>query len=78
MSWGGLVEMFNPGHRHLREEMDRKRIEAQIPGNEGDGTTQVDLENNVVRIAQPRPKERPDDAPAETPDDAADDGPQDE
>ena len=78
MSWGGLVEMFNPGHRHLREEMDRKRIEAQIPGNEGDGTTQVDLENNVVRIAQPRPKERPDDAPADTPDDAADDGPQDE
>ena len=78
MSWGGLVEMFNPGHRHLREEMDRKRIEAQIPGNEGDGTTQVDLENNVVRIAQPRPKERPDDGPAETPDDAADDGPRDE
>ena len=78
MSWGGLVEMFNPGHRHLREEMDRKRIEAQIPGNEGDGNTQVDLENNVVRIAQPRPKERPDDAPAGTPDDAADDGPQDE
>ncbi len=78
MSWGGLVEMFNPGHRHLREEMDRKRIEAQIPGNEGDGTTQVDLENNVVRIAQPRPKERPDDGPAETPDDAADGGPRDE
>ena len=51
MSWGGLVEIFNPGHRHLREEMDRKRVEAQIPGNEGDGTTQVDLENNVVRIA---------------------------
>ena len=78
MSWGGLVEMFNPGHRHLREEMDRKRIEAQIPGNEGDGTTQVDFENNVVRIAQPRPKERLDNALADTPDDAAADGPQDE
>ena len=77
MSWGGLVEMFNPGHRHLREEMDRKRVEAQIPGNEGDGTTQVDLENNVVRITQPRPKERPDGAP-DAPADAATDGPQDE
>jgi hypothetical protein len=78
MSWGGLVEMFNPGHRHLREEMDRKRVEAQIPGNEGDGTTRVDLENNVVRIPQPRAKERLDDAPADAPEDAPDDVPQDE
>ena len=74
MSWGGLVEMFNPGHRHLREEMERKRVEAQIPGNEGDGTTQVDLENNVVRIAQARPRELPDEAT----EDASDDLPQDE
>jgi hypothetical protein len=74
MSWGGLVEMFNPGHRHLREEMERKRVEAQIPGNEGDGTTKVDLENNVVRIAQARPRELPDEAT----DDASDDLPQDE
>ena len=78
MSWGGLVEMFNPGHRHLREEMERKRVEAQIPGNEGDGTTQVDLENNVVRIPQPRPKERPDEASADTPEDAPDNLPRDE
>jgi hypothetical protein len=78
MSWGGLVEMFNPGHRHLREEMDRKRVEAQIPGNEGDGTTRVDLENNVVRIPQPRAKERLDDAPADAPEDLPDDVPQDE
>ena len=69
MSWGGLVEMFNPGHRHLREEMERKRVEAQIPGNEGDGTTKVDLENNVVRIAQARPRELPDEAPDEASDD---------
>jgi len=69
MSWGGLVEMFNPGHRHLREEMERKRVEAQIPGNEGDGTTQIDLENNVVRIAQRRPEELPDEAPDEASDD---------
>jgi hypothetical protein len=74
MSWGGLVEMFNPGHRHLREEMERKRVEAQIPGNEGDGTTKVDLENNVVRIAQARPRELPDEAT----EDASDDLPQDE
>ena len=78
MSWGGLVEMFNPGHRHLREEMERKRVEAQIPGNEGDGSTQVDLENNVVRIAQPRPTERPHDAPRDTARDAPDDQPNDE
>jgi hypothetical protein len=57
MSWDGLVEIFNPGHRHLREERDRKRVEAQIPGNEDDGQTRVDLENNVVRIAAPRPDE---------------------
>ena len=56
MSWSGVGEIFNPGQRHLREEMDRKQIEAKIPGNEGDGETQVDLENNVVRIPQPRPK----------------------
>ena len=57
MSWSGVGEIFNPGQRHLREEMDRKQIEAKIPGNEGDGETQVDLENNVVRIPQPRPKD---------------------
>ena len=56
MSWDGLVEIVNPGHRHLREERDRKRVEAQIPGREGDPThTQVDLENNVVRIVAPQP-----------------------
>jgi hypothetical protein len=65
MSWSGVGEIFNPGQRHVREEMERKRVEAQIPGSEGDGDTQVDLENNVVRIARPRPQ----DAPDETPDD---------
>jgi Family of unknown function (DUF6191) len=67
MSWDGLVEIFNPGHQHLREERDRKRIEAQIPGSEGDGATQVDLEHGVVRIAAPRPAS----APAERPDDSS-------
>ena len=68
MSWDGLVEIFNPGHQHLREERDRKRIEAQIPGSEGDGATRVDLEHGVVRITAPRrapaPAERPDDSSA--------------
>jgi hypothetical protein len=55
MSWDGLVEIFNPGHRHLREERDRKQVEALIPGNEDDGQTRVDLENNVVRLPAPKP-----------------------
>ena len=59
MSWDGLVEIFNPGHQHLREERDRKRIEAQIPGSEGDGLTQVDLEHGVVRIPAARPEYMP-------------------
>ncbi len=70
MSWSGVGEIFNPGQRHLREELDRKQIEAKIPGDEGEGETQVDLENNVVRIPQPRPAAKPEEAP--------DPGPQDE
>jgi hypothetical protein len=70
MSWSGVGEIFNPGQRHLREELARKQIEAKIPGDEGEGETQVDLENNVVRIPQPRPAAEPADAP--------DPGPQDE
>lgn len=77
MSWDGLVEIFNPGHQHLREERDRKRIEAQIPGSEGDGLTHVDLEHGVVRIPAPRPEYmpvvRPDDAPSGAGDDVLDD-----
>jgi hypothetical protein len=77
MSWDGLVEIFNPGHQHLREERDRKRIEAQIPGSEGDGPTQVDLEHGVVRITAPRPEQVPggrsDDAPSGAGDDSPDD-----
>jgi Family of unknown function (DUF6191) len=76
MSWDGLVEIFNPGHRHLREERDRKRIEAQVPGSEGDGLTRVDLEHGVIRIAAPRPEYmpavRPDDDPNRAGDDSLD------
>lgn len=79
MTWGGLDEIFNPGAAHLREEMDRKRIEARIPGNEG-GPNTVDLEKGVVRITVARkqdavvgtPQDEPQDAPVETPQDAAD------
>ena len=77
MSWDGLVEIFNPGHQHLRAERDRKRIEARIPGSEGDGPTQVDLEHGVIRITAPRPEQVPvgrsDDAPGGTGDDSPDD-----
>jgi hypothetical protein len=54
MDWDGLIEIFNPGHRHFAEERDRKRIEAQIPGNEGDpNRTWVDLDKGVVHLAMP-------------------------
>ena len=53
-SWDGIFELFNPGHKHLAAERDRKRIEAQIPGNEGDpNKTWVDLDNGVVHLALP-------------------------
>ena len=58
--------------------MDRKQIEAKIPGNEGDGETQVDLENNVVRIPQPRPKDPADPADPVEPADAAGGAPADD
>ena len=54
MDWDGLIEIFNPSHKHFAEERDRKRIEAQIPGNEGDpNKTWVDLDKGVVHLAVP-------------------------
>ena len=54
MDWDGLIEIFNPAHKHFAEERDRKRIEAQIPGNEGDpNKTWVDLDKGVVHLAMP-------------------------
>ena len=56
MSWDGLIEIFNPGHRHFREERDRKRLEAQIPESEGDPLR--DFERGIIRIpAKPGPSE---------------------
>lgn len=52
--WDGLVEIFHPEHKHLVDEMESKRIEAQIPGSEGDpNTTYVDLDKGIVHIALP-------------------------
>lgn len=51
MSWDDLIELFNPGHKPLAEERDRKRIEAQLPGTEADDDPQapgVDLERGIT------------------------------
>ena len=54
MDWDGLIQIFNPNHKHFADERDRKRIEAQIPGNEGDpNKTWVDLDKGVVHLAMP-------------------------
>lgn len=53
--WDGLVEIFNPGHKHFADERDRKRIEAQIPGSEGDpNKSWVDLDSGIVHLALPQ------------------------
>jgi hypothetical protein len=64
MSWDDLVELFNPGHKHLAEERDRKRIEAQLPGSEADddpSATGVDLDAGVIIL--PRAERHAEDGP---------------
>jgi hypothetical protein len=52
--WDGLIEIFHPEHKHLVEEMETKRIEARIPGSEGDpNRTYVDLDRGVVHLVLP-------------------------
>ncbi|GAB3594089.1 hypothetical protein GCM10027446_17440 [Angustibacter peucedani] len=58
MSFDDFIEIFNPGHKHLREERDRKRIEAQIPESAGPPFG-IDLDAGTARIV--RPKAGPDD-----------------
>ncbi len=55
MSWDGLIQIFNPGQKHLADERDSKRIEAQIPGSEGDDSRKsyVDLDRGIVHLAVP-------------------------
>ena len=60
MELDGFIEIFNPGHKHLREERDRKRIEAQIPRAEGKPFG-IDLDAGVARIPARKPGS-PDDA----------------
>lgn len=49
MTWGGVGEIFNPGQRHADEEKHRKRVDAKIPGSEGEPNS-VDLDRGIVRI----------------------------
>jgi hypothetical protein len=50
MEWDSFIEIFNPGHKHLREERDRKRIEAQIPESAGPPLG-IDLDGGVAHIS---------------------------
>ena len=52
MTWGGIGEIFNPGQRHMDEELASKRVEAKIPGDEGN-PNRVDLDARVIRITRP-------------------------
>lgn len=56
MSW---IEIFNPGYRHTVEERERKRIEAQKPGSEGNPLG-VDLDKGVIHIVMPATVPPPD------------------
>ncbi|HET8615374.1 MAG TPA: DUF6191 domain-containing protein [Actinomycetales bacterium] len=46
----GFFELFQPGYKHLREERDRKRLEAQIPET-GAPPFGIDLDSGVARIS---------------------------
>jgi hypothetical protein len=64
MELDGFIEIFNPGHKHLREERDRKRIEAQIPKSAGKPFG-IDLDGGTALIRVPKPTSddgSPDDA----------------
>jgi hypothetical protein len=52
MELDGFIEIFQPGYKHLREERDRKRIEAQIPES-GAPPFGVDLDAGTAVIQFP-------------------------
>ena len=52
MTWGGIGEIFNPGQRHMDEELASKRVEAQVPGDEGH-PNRVDLDAGIIRVTRP-------------------------
>lgn len=62
----GFFELFQPGYKHLREERDRKRLEAQIPRSAAPPLG-IDLDAGVARISVPSH-----DVPAPLDEDAAD------
>jgi hypothetical protein len=68
MELDGFIEIFNPGHKHLREERDRKRIEAQIPKIAGKPFG-IDLDGGtaIIRVSRTADGESPDGG---SPDDA--------
>lgn len=52
--WDGLIQIFHPEHQHLVDEMESKRIVADIPGSEGfPNKDYVDLDRGVVHFALP-------------------------
>lgn len=74
MSWEPFTEIFNPGHRHFVEERNRKRIEAQKPGSEGNPLG-VDLDKGVVHIQMPAASAPPDTGTDRAADHGAEDNP---
>jgi hypothetical protein len=46
----GIFELFQPGYKHLREERDRKRLEAQVPET-GAPPFGLDLAAGIARIS---------------------------
>lgn len=64
MSWDDLIELFNPGHKHLADERDRKRIEAQLPGSEaGEDPSRpgIDLDRGIIFLPPTDHGDDPDD-----------------
>ena len=65
MTWGGIGEIFNPGQRHMEEELASKRVEAKIPGDEG-RPDRVDLDAGVIRVSRPAAPGAEREVPTET------------
>jgi hypothetical protein len=61
MELDGFIELFQPGYKHLREERDRKRIEAQIPETGGPRFgVDLDAGTAVIRLAASHLPDGPD------------------
>ena len=61
MELDGFIELFQPGYKHLRQERDRKRIEAQIPETGGPPFgVDLDAGTAVIRLATSHGPDGPD------------------